>query len=77
MYSNYVDKASAQSLGLAKTSGSSFVFAADDTTVLSATGAGRNSVRVQSVNAYGSGHVSVYVGILILIYLSLCYQLTA
>lgn len=77
MYRNYVDKASAQSLGLAKTSGSNFVFAADDTTVLSATGAGRNSVRVQSVNAYGSGHVSVYAKILILVYLSSRCQLTA
>ncbi|KAA1476410.1 2 beta-glucan [Dentipellis sp. KUC8613] len=56
---NYVDQATAQSQGLATVSGSNFILRADDTTVLSASGPGRNSVRLQSNKQY-STHVAVF-----------------
>ncbi|KAI0059352.1 2 beta-glucanase [Artomyces pyxidatus] len=56
---NYVSQSTAQSLGLATVSGSNFILRADDTTVLSSSGPGRNSFRLQSNNQYGT-HVSVF-----------------
>ncbi|KAI0065071.1 2 beta-glucan [Artomyces pyxidatus] len=56
---NYVDQATAQNLGLATVSGSDFTLRADHTTVLSASGPGRNSFRIQSNKQYNT-HVSVY-----------------
>lgn len=57
---NYVDQATATSANLTFASGDKFVLRADDTTVLDPSGAGRNSVRLQSKNAY-STHVAVCV----------------
>ncbi|KAI6041497.1 glycoside hydrolase family 16 protein [Pisolithus marmoratus] len=56
---NYVDSATAQRLGLAFATANSFVMRADDTTVLSPTGPGRNSVRIRSNNEYTT-HVAVF-----------------
>ncbi|KAI0260952.1 2 beta-glucan [Gloeopeniophorella convolvens] len=56
---NYVTQSQAQSLGLATVSGNSFTLRADDTTVLSASGPGRNSFRIQSNKQYDT-HVSVF-----------------
>lgn len=53
-------QAEAQTLGLAYVSGSNFILRADATTTLSASGAGRNSVRIVSNNEYTT-HVAVYV----------------
>lgn len=58
--SNYVDQATAQSLGLVSVSGTTFTMRADDTTVLTPSGPGRNSVRIRS-NAEYTTHVAVYV----------------
>lgn len=55
---NYVDKATAQSLGLVSSTNNSFVLRADHTTTLSANGPGRNSFRIQSNNQYTT-HVAV------------------
>lgn len=49
---NYVDQGTAQSLNLSYASGNSFVMKADSTTTLSASGPGRNSVRIQSNKQY-------------------------
>ncbi|KAG8702142.1 hypothetical protein FRC08_003671 [Ceratobasidium sp. 394] len=51
---NYVDQATAQRLNLTYASSSSFVMRADYTTTLSASGPGRNSVRVQSKKQWGT-----------------------
>ena len=59
-YVNYVDKSTAVSQGLVFASGSNFTLKADDTNVVSSSASGRNSVRIQSPNAYNS-HVTVYV----------------
>ncbi|KAJ7668207.1 glycoside hydrolase family 16 protein [Mycena rosella] len=56
---NYVDQATATSTNLTFASGDKFVLRADDTTVLDPSSAGRNSVRLQSKNAY-STHVAVF-----------------
>ncbi|EGN97292.1 glycoside hydrolase family 16 protein [Serpula lacrymans var. lacrymans S7.3] len=56
---NYVDLATAQSLNLTYTNGNSFVIRADDTTVLTASGPGRNSVRVKSNTAYTT-HAAIF-----------------
>ncbi|KAF8962582.1 2 beta-glucan [Flammula alnicola] len=45
---NYVDTSTAASQNLTFASGDTFILRADDTTVLSASGPGRNSVRIQS-----------------------------
>ncbi|KJA25440.1 glycoside hydrolase family 16 protein [Hypholoma sublateritium FD-334 SS-4] len=45
---NYVNAATAASLNLTYASGDTFILRADSTTVLSASGPGRNSVRIQS-----------------------------
>lgn len=58
--SNYVDQATAQSLNLTFASGNTLIMRADDTTVLSPSGPGRNSVRIQSLKSYTT-HVAVYV----------------
>lgn len=56
---NYVDSATAQLLGLTVATANSFIMRADDTTVLSPTGPGRNSVRIRSNNEYTT-HVAVF-----------------
>jgi len=56
---NYVSEATAQSLGLTSVSGNNFILRCDDTTVLSASGPGRNSVRIRSNAAYTT-HVAVF-----------------
>lgn len=54
----YVDQATALADNLTFASDSSFVMRADDTTTLSASDPGRNSVRIKSVNTYTT-HVAV------------------
>ncbi|KAJ3553250.1 hypothetical protein NM688_g3716 [Phlebia brevispora] len=56
---NYVDQATALSLNLTYASGDTLIMRADDTTVLSPSGPGRNSVRIQSNKAYTT-HVAVF-----------------
>lgn len=56
---NYVDEATAQSLNLTYVASNTFVMRADDTTILSSNGPGRNSVRIRSNNQYTT-HVAVY-----------------
>ncbi|KAF8590993.1 glycoside hydrolase family 16 protein [Ramaria rubella] len=55
---NYLSQADALAKNLTFASGNTFIMRADDTTVLSASGPGRNSVRIQS-NAQYSTHVVV------------------
>ncbi|KAI0700431.1 endo-beta-glucanase [Cytidiella melzeri] len=55
----YVDQATALSQNLTYAQGNTFIIRADDTTVLSASGPGRNSIRVRSVNTYTT-HVAVF-----------------
>ncbi|RDX45720.1 laminarinase [Lentinus brumalis] len=56
---NYVDQGTAVANNLTFASSDTFVIRADDTTVLSASGPGRNSVRLQSNKQYTT-HVSVW-----------------
>ncbi|EMD36050.1 glycoside hydrolase family 16 protein [Gelatoporia subvermispora B] len=56
---NYVDMATAQADNLTYSSGDTFILRCDDTTVLSSSGPGRNSVRIQSNKQY-LDHVSVF-----------------
>ncbi|KAF5348729.1 hypothetical protein D9758_006817 [Tetrapyrgos nigripes] len=56
---NYVDGATASSLGLLQVNGDRFVARADSTTVLNPGGPGRNSFRMQSNSLYGPG-VQIY-----------------
>ena len=56
---NYVDEATAQNLNLAYATSNTFIMRADDTTVLSSSGLGRDSVRIRSNNQYTT-HVAVY-----------------
>ncbi|KAN0078477.1 glycoside hydrolase family 16 protein [Tylopilus felleus] len=56
---NYVDKAIAQSLNLTYATSNTFIMRADDTTVLSASGPGRHSVRISSNDQYTT-HVAVF-----------------
>lgn len=56
---NYVDRQTAQDLKLTVATSDSFILRADDTTVLSPTGPGRNSVRIRSNAAYTT-HVAVF-----------------
>ncbi|KIJ67434.1 glycoside hydrolase family 16 protein [Hydnomerulius pinastri MD-312] len=56
---NYVDQATAQSLNLTYATSDTFIMRADDTTVLTASGPGRNSVRIRSNNQYTT-HVAVF-----------------
>ena len=58
--SNYVDEATAQSKNLTYANGNTFILRADDTTVLSASGPGRDSVRLQSNKQY-STHITLCV----------------
>ncbi len=58
---NYVNAATAASQNLTYASDDTFILRADFTTVLDATGAGRNSVRLQSNKQYGSNTVMVQV----------------
>ncbi|KAG9100553.1 hypothetical protein FRC06_003969 [Ceratobasidium sp. 370] len=55
---NYVDQTTAQRLNLTYASSSSFVMRADYTTTLSASGPGRNSVRIQSKKQW-STHLEI------------------
>ncbi|KAG6811164.1 hypothetical protein H0H92_008687 [Tricholoma furcatifolium] len=57
---NYVDAATAAADNLTYASGDTFILRADYTTTLSASGPGRNSVRIRSNAAYTT-HVAVYV----------------
>ncbi|KAG0703028.1 glycoside hydrolase family 16 protein [Suillus ampliporus] len=56
----YVDQATAQMLNLTYATSNTFIMRADDTTVLTSSGPGRNSVRIRSNNQY-TQHVVVYV----------------
>ncbi|KAJ7612387.1 glycoside hydrolase family 16 protein, partial [Mycena polygramma] len=56
---NYVDQATAVAANLTFNSNNTFVLRADHSTVLDPSGAGRNSVRLRSKNAY-STHVAVF-----------------
>ncbi|OJA16778.1 hypothetical protein AZE42_03308 [Rhizopogon vesiculosus] len=55
----YVDQATAQSLNLTYATTDTFIMRADDTTVLTSTDPGRNSVRIRSNNQYTT-HVAVF-----------------
>ncbi|KAG7445068.1 glycoside hydrolase family 16 protein [Guyanagaster necrorhizus] len=57
---NYVDVSTSKSRNLTYASGDTFILRADDTTVLSASGPGRNSVRLMSNNQYNSNSVMVF-----------------
>ncbi|KAG7448708.1 2 beta-glucanase [Guyanagaster necrorhizus] len=57
---NYVNAATAASQNLTYASDDTFILRSDFTTVLSATGPGRNSVRLQSNEQYGSNTVMVF-----------------
>lgn len=56
---NYVDQATALAQNLTYSSGDTFIIRADHTTTLSASGPGRNSVRIQSNKQYFN-HVAVF-----------------
>lgn len=56
---NYVDQSTAEADGLYSVSGSTVTLRADDTTVLSSSGPGRNSFRLMSNNQY-SNHVAIF-----------------
>lgn len=56
---NYVNQATAIADGLTSYTSDSFILRADDTTVLSASGPGRNSVRLMSNTAYTT-HAAVF-----------------
>ncbi|KAF8125504.1 2 beta-glucan [Boletus edulis] len=56
---NYLSQSAAQSAGLYSVSGNTVTLRADDTTVLSPSGAGRNSFRLISNNQY-STHVAIF-----------------
>ncbi|TFK94501.1 glycoside hydrolase family 16 protein [Polyporus arcularius HHB13444] len=56
---NYVDQTTSMAKNLTFATGDTFVLRADDTTVLSASGPGRDSVRLQSKKQYTT-HVSVW-----------------
>ncbi|KAF8432247.1 2 beta-glucan [Boletus edulis BED1] len=56
---NYLSQSAAQSAGLYSVSGNTVTLRADHTTVLSPSGAGRNSFRIMSNNQY-STHVAIF-----------------
>ncbi|TFK45417.1 putative laminarinase [Heliocybe sulcata] len=56
---NYVDQATALSLNLTYTSDDTLIMRCDDTTVLSSSGPGRNSVRLRSDKTYTT-HVAIF-----------------
>ncbi|KAF7975332.1 hypothetical protein HWV62_9769 [Athelia sp. TMB] len=56
---NYVDQSTAVADGLVSSTANTFKMGADSTTVLNASGAGRNSVRIKSVDSYTT-HVAVF-----------------
>ncbi|KDQ51417.1 glycoside hydrolase family 16 protein [Jaapia argillacea MUCL 33604] len=56
---NYVNQTTALAQNLTYVSSDTIIMRADDTTVLSASGPGRNSVRIQSVKTYTT-HVAVF-----------------
>lgn len=60
VFRNYVDQSTAVADNLTYASGDTLVMRCDDTTTLSSSGAGRNSVRLKS-NAQYTTHVVVYV----------------
>ena len=75
---NYVDKVTSQKLNLTYACDDTFILRTDHTTVLNASGPGRNSVRIKSHKSY-TQHVAVYVfnfGILLfcVICLTLCFS---
>ncbi|EIW77513.1 glycoside hydrolase family 16 protein [Coniophora puteana RWD-64-598 SS2] len=55
----YLDQATAKTDNLSYTKGNSFVIAADSTTTLSASGPGRNSIRIKSNKTYKT-HVVIF-----------------
>ncbi|KAK0466920.1 endo-beta-glucanase [Desarmillaria tabescens] len=57
---NYVDVSTSKSRNLTYASDNTFILRADDTTVLSASGPGRNSVRLMSNKQYGTNTVMVF-----------------
>ncbi|KAL4076578.1 glycoside hydrolase family 16 protein [Scleroderma yunnanense] len=57
---NYVDRETAENLGLTVATSDSFILRADDTTVLSPTGPGRNSVRIRSDKTYTTHVAAVW-----------------
>ena len=59
---NYVDQATALAQNLTFASGNTLIMRADSRTTLSASGPGRNSVRIRSVKTYTT-HAVVYVSI--------------
>ncbi|GJE87869.1 glycoside hydrolase family 16 protein [Phanerochaete sordida] len=61
---NYVDQATAVAKNLTYASGDTLILRADHTTTLSASGAGRNSVRIRSVKTYDT-HVVVWVSFIL------------
>ena len=58
VFRNYVDQGTALAQNLTYASGNTLVLRADDWSYLSASGPGRNSVRIRSNTAYGT-HVTV------------------
>ncbi|KAJ8516684.1 hypothetical protein ONZ45_g6042 [Pleurotus djamor] len=56
---NYVDAGTAQRQNLTFASGNTFILRADSKTVLSSSGPGRNSVRIQSKKSYTT-HVAIF-----------------
>ncbi|KAG6336431.1 hypothetical protein ID866_2674, partial [Astraeus odoratus] len=56
---NYVDCTTAKKLGLTVATSNSFILRADDKTILSPNGPGRNSVRIRSNKAYTT-HVAIF-----------------
>jgi hypothetical protein len=56
---NFVDEATAQNLNLTYAASNTFIMRADDTTILSSSGPGRNSVRIRSNTQYTT-HVAVF-----------------
>lgn len=59
LFRNYIDQATAQSDGLVSATSTTFKMGADDTTVLSPSGPGRNSIRIKSLDTYTT-HVAVF-----------------
>ncbi len=55
LYRNYVDAATSAAQNLTYASSNSFIMRADHTSVLSASGPGRNSVRLKSNKAFTNG----------------------
>lgn len=57
---NYVDQATALKTNLTFATDNTFIMRADDFSTLTASGPGRNSVRIKSNAQYGANHVTVF-----------------